>query len=101
MDQTWLVFAIVGLPVISACLGLTVHFAIRPMVDSLIEAIRELRSWSGERDGAARSPLLEEEVRELRDEVRRLREQLSFDARLTAGRADPDGPPRELERSRP
>lgn len=76
MDQRFLVFAIVVVPVLSVCLGFTVHFAIRPMVRTLVDAIHDLSEM------LARPPV-DDEVRSLRAEVERLRDQVG---ELRAGR---------------
>lgn len=72
MDQRFLVFALVIVPVLSVCLGFTVHYAIRPLVEMLLDAIHDLgRITAGpSSDLVAR---LEAEVDDLRSEVKRLR----------------------------
>lgn len=72
MDQRFLVFAIVIVPVLSVCLGFTVHYAIRPLVEMLLDAIHDLGKITAgpSSDRVAR---LEAEVNELRSEVKRLR----------------------------
>lgn len=72
MDQRFLVFAIVIVPVLSVCLGFTVHYAIRPLVEMLLDAIHDLgRITAG--PSSDRVARLEVEVNELRSEVKRLR----------------------------
>ena len=72
MDPTFLVIVIVILPILSVCLGVTVHYVIQPMVDSLVDAVHDLASIAraGEGDRVAR---LESEVHSLRAEVQQLR----------------------------
>lgn len=72
MDQRFLVFALVIVPVLSVCLGFTVHYAIRPLVEMLLDAIHDLGQIA---DGSSpdRVARLEAEVHELRSEVKRLR----------------------------
>ncbi len=72
MDQRFLVFALVIVPTLSVCLGFTVHYAIRPLVEMLLDAIHDLgRIAAG--PGPDRVARLESEVEELRAEVERLR----------------------------
>lgn len=72
MDQTFLIFVIVLLPIISACVGFTVHFAIRPMADALIDALHGIATLSGKAPDYDRITRLEAEVATLRHEVQRL-----------------------------
>lgn len=81
MDQRFLVVALVIVPVLSVCLGFTVHYAIRPLVEMLLDAIHDLgRITAGPTpDRVAR---LEAEVGELRSEVKRLRASTSAEHAL-------------------
>lgn len=84
MDQRFLVFAIVIVPVLSVCLGFTVHYAIRPLVEMLLDAIHDLgRITAG--PSSDRVARLEAEVDELRSEVKRLRAGAPADHALDAG----------------
>jgi len=84
MDQRFLVFAIVIVPVLSVCLGFTVHYAIRPLVEMLLDAIHDLgRITAG--PSSDRVARLEAEVDELRSEVKRLRAGAPADRALDAG----------------
>ncbi|NNF11677.1 MAG: hypothetical protein HKN72_00525 [Gemmatimonadetes bacterium] len=72
MDQRFLVFALVIVPVLSVCLGFTVHYAIRPLVEMLLDAIHDLgRITAG--PSSDRVARIEAEVVELRAEVKLLR----------------------------
>lgn len=72
MDQRFLVFVLVIVPVLSVCLGFTVHYAIRPLVEMLLDAIHDLgRITAG--PSSDRVARLEAEVNELRSEVKLLR----------------------------
>ncbi|MEQ9569488.1 MAG: hypothetical protein RLN75_04805 [Longimicrobiales bacterium] len=88
MDQRFLVFALVVVPVLSVCLGFTVHYAIRPMVQTLVDAIHDLSSI------LARPPVdddvlsLRAEIDRLRDEVRELRAGQEFDRNLLGTSTD-------------
>lgn len=89
MDQRFLVFALVIVPVLSVCLGFTVHYAIRPLVEMLLDAIHDLgRIASPVED--PRVARLEAEIAELRREVKTLRVEASTSraepALLEAGR---------------
>jgi hypothetical protein len=88
LDQRFLVFAIVIVPVLSVCLGFTVHFAIRPMVEALIDAIRDLAKIAKPEGPSDRVMRLEAEVDELRGELRRLRAETSFDNQLKGSPSD-------------
>lgn len=72
-------FFVIGVPV----MGLTARFAIKPLVESILR-VRE--AFLDERRvgtaSAAEVERLEEEVRELRQQVRRLTEATEFDRRL-------------------
>lgn len=82
MDQRFLVLAIVVVPVLSVCLGFTVHFAIRPLIETLSDAIHDLgRIAAGPHDDG-QVARLQAEVGALRAEVSRLREASSNDAAL-------------------
>lgn len=72
MDQRFLVFVIVLLPIISACIGFTVHFAIRPLVETLIDAMQEFGELGRSDVDRARIARLEDEVHALRGELRRI-----------------------------
>ena len=80
MEPGLLVFVIVILPILSACLGFTVHYAIRPMVESLVDALHDLRDVPGVRESGDRVARLEAEVGRLRDDVRRLERAATSDA---------------------
>jgi hypothetical protein len=84
MESRFLVFVIVILPILSVCLGFTVHYAIRPMVESLIDALHELGRLSSGGD-SVRVERLEAEVDALRAEVRGLRDARDFDREVGAG----------------
>ncbi|NNM31872.1 MAG: hypothetical protein HKO53_02350 [Gemmatimonadetes bacterium] len=82
MDQRFLVLAIVVVPVLSVCLGFTVHYAIRPLIESLLDAIDDLgKIAAGPRD-EGEVARLQAEVGALRAEVSRMREASSNDAAL-------------------
>ena len=83
MNSTLLVFVIVILPILSVCLGVTVHYVIQPMVESLVDAVHDLARISSAGD-ADRVAKLETELDELRAEVRHLRD----DRRLESGIED-------------
>lgn len=84
MDSRFLIFALVVVPVLSVCLGFTVHYAIRPMIESVLDAIHELsRVAGGSRDAEVKR--LQAQVDELQGEVRRLRDVVSFDQTLGVG----------------
>lgn len=72
-------FFVIGVPV----MGLTARFAIKPLVESILR-VRE--AFLDERRvgtaSAAEVERLEQEVRELRQQVRRLTEATEFDRRL-------------------
>lgn len=72
MDQTFLIFVIVLLPIISACVGFTVHFAIRPMAEALIDALHDIARLSGKAPDYDRLTRLEAEVATLRHELQQL-----------------------------
>lgn len=72
MSQGFLIFTIVILPILCACLGFTVHYAIRPMVDSLLDALHEVARVASGGQSADSLARLEAEVAELRTEVRQL-----------------------------
>jgi hypothetical protein len=74
VDQRYLVFAVVVLPILCATVGFTVRYAIRPIMDSLIDALHELGRIAGPGESARRVARLEVEVHELQLEVRSLRE---------------------------
>lgn len=82
MDQRFLVFALVIVPVLSVCLGFTVHFAIRPMIQTLVDAIHGLDRVVGQSRSDDQSLLLRAEVDALRAEVEELRATHDFDRRL-------------------
>ena len=72
-------FIVLGIPI----LGLTARFALKPIVDSILR-VRE--AFLEESRGLSVDPAdverLEAEVRELRQEVRRLTEAAEFDRKL-------------------
>lgn len=82
MDQRFLVFAIVVVPVLTVCFGFTVHYVVRPMVESLVDAIRDLARLGERGDSGERIAMLEAEVHELREEVLALRAATAFDREL-------------------
>ncbi|MEQ8330605.1 MAG: hypothetical protein RH859_09110 [Longimicrobiales bacterium] len=84
MDQRLLVFVLVIVPVVSVCLGFAVHFVIRPMVESLVLAIRDLAELRGGDPTAHHLARLEDEVEQLRHEVEALRAESRFDRQLQA-----------------
>lgn len=73
MEQSLLVWVLVIVPVLSVCLGVTVHYAIRPLVEVLLEAVHELKGGSSLLDDSRRLLELESEVEQLRAELRALR----------------------------
>ena len=72
MDGNLLIFVIVLLPIISACVGFTVHFAIRPMVEALVDALHEIAAIARPPAGQDQIARLEAQVSALRDELRSL-----------------------------
>lgn len=72
-------FFVVGVPV----MGLTARLAIKPLVESILR-VREafLADSRGDQVSPAEVERLEQEVQELRDEVRRLTEATEFDRKL-------------------
>ena len=88
MDSNFLVFAIVVLPVMTVCAVILVQGVVRPMIDALIDAIRELSQVMNRVEPKDQTLLLEE-VERLREEVRQLQEAQDFDRELlTPGRRD-------------
>lgn len=87
MDQRFLVFAIVVVPVLTVCFSVAVHFVVRPMVESLVDAIRDLTRLREPTVSPDRLELLEAEVHELREEVLALRAATAFDQELLAERS--------------
>ena len=79
MDQRFLVFALVVVPVLSVCLGFTVHYAIRPMVELIVDALHDIARFS--RPGEGEIARLAAEVRDLREAVERLEAQPGDEAR--------------------
>ena len=73
MDQRYLVFAVVALPILCGTVGFTVRYAIRPMMESLIDALHELGRIAGPGESARRVARLEVEVHELQLELQSLR----------------------------
>ena len=71
-------FMVVGVPV----LGLTARFALKPIVESIVR-LREAFLQTPESAGSgAHVRRLEEEVSELREQVRRLADAAEFDRKL-------------------
>ncbi len=83
MTEYWMIvlvtFFVVGIPV----LGLTARFAIKPLVESILR-VREafLEESRSENVRTAEMERLEQEVQELRQQVRRLTEATEFDRKL-------------------
>jgi hypothetical protein len=83
MTEYWMIvlvtFFVVGVPV----LGLTARFAIKPLVESILR-VREafLEESRSEHVRTAEMERLEQEVQELRQQVRRLTEATEFDRKL-------------------
>ena len=73
MSQSFLIFTIVILPILCACLGFTAHFVIRPMVDALLDAIHELSRIGDGKGSPEALARLEAEVAKLRAEVHELK----------------------------
>lgn len=94
MDQRYLVFALVIVPVLSVCFGFTVHYVIRPMVETLVDAIHDLSRIMARSDHSEDAAALRREVDALRAEVADLKVARDFDRRLL-GTAPRDERPRE------
>lgn len=87
MNPTFLIFVIVILPILSVCLGVTVHYVVQPMVDSLVDAVHDLARIS-RAGGGDRVATLETELDALRAEVRSLREGRELGPGAGEGRED-------------
>ena len=87
MNPTFLVWVIVILPILSVCLGVTVHYVIQPMVDSLVDAVHDLSKIARDGNGN-RVAALEIEVDSLREEVRQLRGDRALGSGAEVGRDD-------------
>ena len=92
MDEDILVILVSGLIVFTPVAGLTLRFALKPLVDSIARLL-EARSGNGAQAIAAsaelaerRIALLEQELGIMRVELQRVSEQKDFMERLTAGR---------------
>lgn len=83
MSEYWMIvlvtFFVIGVPV----MGLTARFAIKPLVESILR-VREafLEESRADHASAAEVHRLEQEVRELRQQVHRLTEATEFDRKL-------------------
>jgi hypothetical protein len=78
---------LVMIPVAGLTLGLTLRFAVRPMVETLANALQQARSPGGDQLGP-QIALLQEEVESLSREVRELRSVQEFDRKLLARESD-------------
>ncbi len=83
MTEEWMIvlvtFFVIGVPV----LGITARLAIKPLVESILRVREAFLAESREGGvGAADVARLEQEVSELREEVRRLTEAAEFDRKL-------------------
>ena len=87
MDQRFLVFVLVILPVLTVCAGVLVHVVVRPMIDALVEAIRELSRVVDLVEPGEHARLVEE-VDRLRGEVEALRAGRDFDRELLGSGED-------------
>jgi hypothetical protein len=92
MDEDIIAILAIFLCVFTPIAGLTLRFALKPLVDS-IARILEVRSGSSANAAAAstelherRMALLEQELGAVRSELQRVTEQKDFMDRLTAGR---------------
>jgi hypothetical protein len=91
MDEDILVILVSGLVVLVPVVGLTLRFALKPMVDSIARLL-EARNGSAARSLEAidlvdkRLALFEQEFQLLRSEVRQLDERHDFYDKLTSGR---------------
>lgn len=90
MEQPFLVFVIVILPILTVCAGMLVHYAVRPMIETLVDAIRELARVM-DRIEPGETERLHRELDDLRDEVARLREARDFDRALVGDGSRPRG----------
>jgi hypothetical protein len=80
------IFSVILVPVLGLTVILTTRFALKPLAETIANALRE----SGHLSSGSTGQLLEltEQVQSLSDEVQRLREAQEFDRKLLEGRAD-------------
>lgn len=82
MTEDWAIvlvtFIVVGIPV----MGLTARLAIKPLVESILRVREAFLEKPGDGASAAEVERLERDVRELREQVRRLTEASEFDRKL-------------------
>ena len=79
------IFSVILVPVLGLTVILTTRFALKPLAETIANALRESGHISG---GPSRESLLAltEQVQSLTDEVHRLREVQEFDKRLLEAR---------------
>jgi hypothetical protein len=91
MDEDIIIILMSGLVVLVPVAGLTLRFALKPVVDSIARLL-EVRNNSASRNLEAidlvdkRLALFEQELHLLRSEVRQLDERSEFYDKLTSGR---------------
>ena len=80
------IFSVILVPVLGLTVILTTRFALKPLAETIANALRE----SGHLSSGSAGQLLEltEQVQSLSDEVQRLREAQEFDQKLLEGRPD-------------
>jgi len=81
--EIFAIFLLVLIPVASLCFGLTLRLAIKPMVETLADVMRENRRAS--LPPTQESVELREQMHDLTLAIEDLREKVEFDRQLTDG----------------
>ena len=82
--EDFLIFILLFIPVASLCLGLTLRFAIQPMVETLAQALRDSKALPKKEEADPQLLELREQMYALTEAVSDLTTEVEFDRQLIA-----------------